>query len=113
MGLTTLLPETKCGLADRNRYGAWHRCESRSVQYLNDQPLVYRCRGAIKPGVAIRRSNLVSRDIFDAPERWPGTLGHRCAQPQPPRNMTTTGNAQLIMSRRLSAARAPGRSPGR
>src|SRR3974390_1148161 len=41
--------------------------------------------------------------VFDAPGRWPGILGHRCALPQPPRNMTTTGNAQLILSRSLGA----------
>jgi hypothetical protein len=67
MGLTTLLPETRCGLANRNGYGAWHRYGSQSVHYLNDEPLVYHCTGAIKPGVAIKRSNLVSRNKDSAP----------------------------------------------
>ncbi len=75
MGLTTLLPETKCGLADWNRYGAWHRYGSQSVHYLNDQPLLYHCPEAIKAGVAINRSNLVSRDTLRGPRTAsPGPL---------------------------------------
>jgi hypothetical protein len=71
MGLTTLLPETECGLVNWNRYGAWHVCGSRSIHYQNDQPLVYHCTGAIKPGVAIKRSNLMSRDNLRRPGAGP------------------------------------------
>ena len=33
VGLTALLPEAKGGLANWNRYGAWHRYGSRSVHH--------------------------------------------------------------------------------
>jgi hypothetical protein len=79
VGLTALLPETKRGLANRNRYGAWHRYGSQGVHYLNDQPLLYHCPDAIKPGVAIRRSNLVSRDNSTAP--WNLTYSLTLASP--------------------------------
>jgi hypothetical protein len=80
MGLTTLLPEAERGQTDRDGDRAWHGYGSRRLHHVREHPLVYPCPGAIKPGVAIKRSNLTSRDIFDAPApRTSPAPGHRRA----------------------------------
>jgi hypothetical protein len=61
-GLPALLPEPEHRLTDRDRDGARHGQTSQESHHETDHPILYRCRGAIKPRVGISRSILMSRD---------------------------------------------------
>jgi hypothetical protein len=61
-GLAALFPEPEHRLTDRDRDGTWHGQTSQKHYHESNRPILYQCRDAIKPGVGISRSNLVSRD---------------------------------------------------
>src|SRR5439155_17659210 len=61
-GAAALLPEPEPRLTDRDRDGTRHGQTSQEPYHETNYPLLYRCRGAIKLGVGISRSNLMSRD---------------------------------------------------
>jgi hypothetical protein len=63
-GSLPLLPELKGGATDRDGDRAWHGATSRGNGHETDTPVLYRRYRPIKLGVAISRSNFVSRDIF-------------------------------------------------
>ena len=62
-----LLPEPEHRLTDRDRDGTWHGQTSQKRYHETNPPILYRCRDAIKPGVGISRSNLMSRDTAVSP----------------------------------------------
>ena len=100
--LAALLPEPERGLTDRNGDGAWHGAASRVVHHDGDHPLLYRCQGTIKLGVAIWRSILMSRDR--GPPR--GTLCLRSALPRPPGDR----GREVVPCVILNTARSPARA---
>jgi hypothetical protein len=61
-GPAALFPEPEHRLTDRDRDGTWHGQTSQKHYHESNCPILYQCRDAIKPGVGISRSNLVSRD---------------------------------------------------
>lgn len=61
-GPAALFPEPEHRLTDRDRDGTWHGQTSQKHYHESNRPILYQCRDAIKPGVGISRSNLVSRD---------------------------------------------------
>jgi hypothetical protein len=61
-GPAALFPEPEHRLTDRDRDGTWHGQTSQKHYNKSNCPILYQCRDAIKPGVGISRSNLVSRD---------------------------------------------------
>ena len=63
-----LFPEPEHRLTDRDRDGTWHGQTSQRHYNESNCPILYQCRDAIKPGVGISRSNLVSRDSLFPPK---------------------------------------------
>src|SRR6516225_6576662 len=63
-GPAALFPEPEHRLTDRDRDGTWHGQTSQKHYNESNCPILYQCRDAIKPGVGISRSNLVSRDTY-------------------------------------------------
>ena len=70
-GPAALFPEPEHRLTDRDRDGTWHGQTSQKHYHESNRPILYQCRDAIKPGVGISRSNLVSRDTPRSPTRRP------------------------------------------
>src|SRR5262249_29059249 len=61
-GPAALFPEPEHRLTDRDRDATWYGQTSQKHYNESNCPILYQCRDAIKPGVGISRSNLVSRD---------------------------------------------------
>src|SRR5947199_103295 len=75
-GPAALFPEPEHRLTDRDRDGTWHGQTSQKHYHESNCPILYQCRDAIKPGVGISRSNLVSRDKLPGPRAVDRGLGH-------------------------------------
>jgi hypothetical protein len=76
-GPMPLLPEPEHRLTDRDGDGTRHGQTSREPYHEINHPILYRCHEAIKLGVGISRSNLMSRDSRRSP-RWRVGLGGEC-----------------------------------
>jgi hypothetical protein len=81
-------------------------CSRRSE---SNRPILYQCRDAIKPGVGISRSDVVSRDIG----RFPPSAGFRLrGQPRAiERSRSRLGPARRAQPERVPGALTPGAKP--
>jgi hypothetical protein len=68
-GPAALLPEPEHRLTERDRDGTSHGQTSQKYDHESNRPILHQCGDAIKPGVGISRSNLVSRDIASTTSR--------------------------------------------